>query len=75
MQKTGKQHKFLLFTLYAVTALVLAFIIDHRVTSPAAFASDVRFDVHKNLEGDKRGLDNMIDEVWAQAARDNFDND
>ncbi|CAK1232354.1 hypothetical protein [Fructobacillus evanidus] len=70
-----KKSKIIAAVASACFAVLMTFSVAHHIKSPAAFASDVNLAVQKSIAGDQRGLNNMIDEVWAQAARDNFDND
>ncbi|CAK1239182.1 unnamed protein product [Fructobacillus cardui] len=70
-----KKSKIIAAVASAFFAVLMTFAVVNHMQSPAAFASDVSLAVQKSIAGDQRGLNNMVDEVWAQAARDNFDND
>lgn len=70
-----KKSKIIAAVASAFFAVLMTFAVAHHIKSPAAFASDVNLAVQKSIAGDQRGFNNMVDEVWAQAARDNFDND
>ncbi|KMK53789.1 hypothetical protein FEFB_03830 [Fructobacillus sp. EFB-N1] len=70
-----KKSKIIAAVASAFFAVLMTFAVVNHMKSPAAFASDVSLAVQKSIARDQRGLNNMVDEVWAQAARDNFDND
>lgn len=71
----NKKSKIIAIVASAFFAMLITFSVINHIKSPAVFASDVSLAVQKSIAGDQRGLNNMVDAVWAQAARDNFDDD